>query len=89
MVKNKDLMSTENKLYFTKRLNIIEGQIRGLTGMIDSNRSYEEILIQLGALTNSLKSVGQNILAEYMKSHFKDENKKEIEEVINLLTKLV
>ena len=89
MAKNNDLMSTENKLYFTKRLNIIEGQIRGLVGMIDNDRSYEEVLIQLGALTNSLKNVGQNILEEYMKSHFKSVNKKEIEEVINLLTKLV
>lgn len=77
------------KVYFTRRLNIIEGQIRGLVGMIDSDRSYEEILIQLGALTNSLKNVGQRILEEYMKSNFKDENKKEIEEVINLLKKLV
>ncbi len=83
-IKNED-----DKKLFVKRLNIIGGQIKGLAGMIEEERSYEEVLIQLAALTNSLKTVGRNILENYMVNNLEGVNKKEIEEIINLFNKLV
>ncbi len=85
----KSITNEVDKKYFIKRLNIIGGQIRGLTGMIEVERSYEEILIQLGALTNSLRGVGINILEDYMKNNLTKDNQKEIEEIMNLYNKLV
>ncbi len=85
----KNMTNTGDKNYFIKRLNIIGGQIRGLAGMIDEERSYEEILIQLGALTNSLKGVGVSILENYMKNNLDKVDQKQIEEIINLYNKLV
>ncbi len=85
----KSITNEVDKKYFIKRLNIIGGQIKGLTGMIEGERSYEEILIQLGALTNSLRGVGINILEDYMKNNLTKDNQKEIEEIMNLYDKLV
>ena len=78
-----------DKKYFIKRLNIIKGQIGGVSKMLEEERSYEEVLIQLGALTNSLRGVGQNILENYMKNNLDKKNKKEIDEAINLMNRLV
>ena len=78
-----------DKTKFVKRLNVIEGQIRGLAGMIESERSYEEVLIQLGALTNSLRSLGTSILENYMQNNLDIKDKKTIEDIINLKDKLV
>ena len=78
-----------DKTQFIKRLNIVEGQVRGLSGMIESGRSYEEVLIQLGALTNSLRSIGTSILENYMQNNLDIKNKKEIEKIIELKNKLV
>ena len=76
-----------DKQYFIKRLNIIEGQIRGLKGMIENNREYEEILIQLGALTNSLRGVGTSIVENYMQYNL--DNKEDAKEIKKLYDKLV
>lgn len=90
MIMNKNsMMKLEDKKSFTKRLNIIAGQINGLTKMIDSDRNYEDILIQLSALTNSLKSVGRDILANYMNNNISTNDKTEIAEAIKLFNKLV
>ena len=78
-----------DKKYFIKRLNIIKGQISGVSKMIDEGRSYEEVLIQLGALTNSLRGLGKNVLENYMQNNIDKKNKKEVEEILNLINKLV
>lgn len=78
----------KDKKYFVRRLNIIKGQMDGVNKMIMDERSYEEVLIQLAALTASLKTTGRNILENYMANHINTANKKEIEEAINLFNKL-
>ncbi len=82
------IVDEETQKYFIKRFNIIIGQINGLSKMIQDKRSYEEVLIQLSALTNSLKTVGQNILADYIKNNFMYEDK-DVDEIIKLMNKLV
>lgn len=90
MENKKNYIKTEtDKKYFIKRLNIISGQIKGLTEMIENEREYEDVLIQLGALTNSLRTVGRNILENYMKNNLESKNKQEVEEIIKLFNKLV
>ena len=83
------IANEKDKKYFIRRLNIIGGQINGVTKMIDEERSYEEVLIQLAALTSSLKTTGRNILENYMTNNIKSANKKEIDEAISLFNKLV
>ena len=83
------IASEKDKKYFIRRLNIIGGQIQGVNKMIEEERSYEEVLIQLAALTSSIKTTGRNILENYMANNIKTSNKKEIDEAINLFNKLV
>ena len=83
------IVSENDQKYFVKRLNIIGGQINGLTKMINEERSYEEVLIQLAAVTSSLKTLGKKILENYMKCNIKNISQKEIDDIVNLLNKLV
>ena len=48
----------EDKKYLKNRLKTIEGQVRGISGMIDEDRYCDDILIQISAINNSLKSLG-------------------------------
>lgn len=48
------------------RLKKIEGQIRGLQGMIDAEKECEQILIQARAAQSALKAVCNLILKVYL-----------------------
>ena len=56
----------DEKKKLTNRLNIIEGQIRGINQMVKDDRYCGDILIQIAAVNNSLKSLGK-ILKEKIK----------------------
>lgn len=60
--------SEEEKKVLTKRLNIIEGQIRGINQMIADDRYCDDILVQITAVENALKSLGNNILESHLKT---------------------
>ena len=86
---SKKIEKEVDKKYFIKRLNIIGGQIKGLSGMVESEREYEEVLIQLVAITNSLKTVGNKLIESYMKNNTSINKTQEMKDVMNLLNKLV
>lgn len=83
----------EQNILYTKRLNRIEGQVRGINKMINNDRCCDEILIQIAAVTKSLKSLGQELLQNHMKTCMVEDIKKEkletIDEVMDLFRKLV
>lgn len=58
----------DEKEHLLKRLNIIEGQVRGVQKMIENDRYCNDILIQIAAINKSLKSVSNELL----KSHITD-----------------
>ena len=89
-----DKMITEEKREaYTKRLNKIEGQIRGINKMVNNNRNCEEVLIQIAAVTKSLKSLGQELLKSHMETcmveDIKNNKLESINEVMDLFRKLV
>ena len=51
----------------TKRLKRIEGQVRGLIGMVEGDKSCEEILIQIGSAKSALHKTGQVILEGHLR----------------------
>jgi len=59
----KDCMDVEAVI---KRLNRIEGQIRGLVKMIETDKSCEDILIQIGSVKAALHKTGQVILEGHL-----------------------
>ncbi|MFS0837133.1 metal-sensitive transcriptional regulator [Paenibacillus sp. 1P03SA] len=50
------------------RLNRIEGQIRGVKGMIDKDTYCDDVLNQIAAVQSALNSVGKLLLEGHMKS---------------------
>ncbi len=49
-----------------KRLKRIEGQVRGITKMVNEDKPCEDILIQIGAIKSALHKTGQLILEGHM-----------------------
>jgi DNA-binding FrmR family transcriptional regulator len=49
-----------------KRLKRIEGQVRGLQKMVEEDRYCSDVLIQLGAVHEALRSVGRELLRNHL-----------------------
>ncbi len=58
----------EEKKNLTKRLNIIEGQVRGINQMIADDRYCDDVLIQIAAACKSLQTLGNSILESHLKT---------------------
>ena len=79
------------------RLKKIEGQIRGLQGMIDADKECEQILTQARAAHSALKAVCNLILKVYLVRCYAGSGKEQspeevfarLEQAINMLSKFV
>ena len=84
--------SLDEKKYLDKRLRTIEGQVRGVRGMVQDDRYCKDILIQISAITKSLNSIAIKILKNHLDTCVVEDIKKgnlEItQEVIDLIKKL-
>jgi DNA-binding FrmR family transcriptional regulator len=60
--------SEKKKSNLISRLNRIEGQIRGIKGLIEKDTYCDDILNQIAAVQSSLNSVGKLLLEGHMKS---------------------
>ncbi|MGK4584080.1 metal-sensitive transcriptional regulator [Kitasatospora sp. HPMI-4] len=56
----------ESKSEITKRLRRVEGQIRGLQRMVESDTYCIDILTQVSATTRALQAVALELLDEHM-----------------------
>jgi len=75
------------------RLSRIEGQIRGVKGMLEKNAYCTDILIQVSAINAALNAFNKELLANHIRSCVaedirsgKDET---IEELVTVLQKLM
>ena len=75
------------------RLNRVEGQIRGIRGMVEKNAYCTDILIQVAAVNAALAAFNRELLAEHIKTCVandiragKDET---IDELVSTLEKLM
>jgi len=57
---------TQNKDDYLKRLRRIEGQVRGLQRMVESDKYCIDILTQVAAVTRALQSVALGLLDEHL-----------------------
>jgi len=60
--------SDKMKSNLITRLNRIEGQIRGVKGMIEKDTYCDDVLNQISAIQSALNSVGKLLLEGHMKS---------------------
>ncbi len=60
--------SQEERKIINNRLNRIEGQIKGIKKMIENDTYCNDVLIQLSAIENSIKSLSNHILENHLYS---------------------
>ena len=54
-----------DKAALTRRLNRIEGQVRGITNMVEEDRYCVDILTQLAAVKSALDAVAMQLLENH------------------------
>ena len=59
-----------------KRLNRIEGQVRGIKRMLEEDRYCVDILTQVSAITCGLNAFNKKLLADHIKSCVVDDIRK-------------
>ena len=77
----------------TGRLNKIEGQIRGITRMVEENVYCDDVLHQIFSVESALSGVKKNLLEAHVKSCVLDQIKKGddkvIDELMNTIRKMM
>ena len=77
----------------THRLNRIEGQIRGIRGMLEKDAYCTDILVQVAAVNAALNAFNRELLAEHIRTCVSEDirNGKEetVEELLETLRKLM
>lgn len=69
------------------RLNRIEGQVRGVKGMLERDAYCVDILTQVAAITAALNSFNKALLAEHIRTCVADDIRAGHDEVIDELVK--
>ena len=89
--KKETVRSEEEKKLITNRINRIEGQLRGIKKMIENDSYCNDVLIQLSAVENSVKSLSNLILEKHLYScvtrDLENGNLDIIDELISLFKK--
>ncbi len=90
--KHKDRDDKEKK-DLMNRLKRIEGQVRGVENMLESDAYCTDILIQVSAITSALNSFNKVLLANHMKTcvteNIRSGNDEIIDELVVTLQKLM
>ena len=79
----------DEKKYLKTRLNTIEGQVRGVSRMIDEDKYCNDILIQLLAINKSIKSISIDILKGHLSTCVAESIKNDKLDVIDDVTDLI
>ena len=88
-------MRSEAKTSVLKRLNKIEGQVRGLSRMVEDDRYCIDIVTQLSAVRAALRKAEEEILADHVAhcvehaiaSGNKSEQRRKVAELMNVLSR--
>ena len=83
----------EERRALINRLSRIEGQIRGIKGMVEKSAYCPEILIQCSAVTAAMNAFNRELLANHIRSCVLDDiragREKTIDELLATLQKLM
>ena len=75
------------------RLNRIEGQVRGIKGMVERDAYCTDILVQVAAVNAALNSFNKILLANHIKTCVADDvregREETIDELVSILQKLM
>lgn len=90
--KTKQRSESEYKLLIN-RLNRIEGQIRGIKGMVENDAYCTDIITQVAAATAALNSFNRELLSTHIKTCVADDIKagknETVDDLLSTLQKLM
>lgn len=85
--------SEKTKNNLISRLNRIEGQIRGVKGLIEKDTYCDDVLNQISSIQSALNGVGKLLLEHHMKScvveRIQEGDQEVIEELLTTMNKLM
>ncbi len=83
----------EEKKKLINRLNRIEGQVRGIKGMIEKDAYCADVLVQSAAVNAAINSFNKNLLSRHIHScvvrDIKNGDDEVVDELMNILSKLM
>lgn len=75
------------------RLNRIEGQVRGIRGMVEQERYCVDIITQVSAVTSALNAFNKSLLSQHIKTcvadNIREGNDDVVDELCETLKKLM
>ena len=85
--------SEEEYTSLVHRLNRIEGQIRGIRGMVENEAYCPDILVQSAAVTAAMNAFNRELLANHIRTCVADDiragNDEVVDELLKTLQKLM
>lgn len=85
--------SAEEYQKLINRLNRIEGQVRGIKGMVEKNAYCTEILVQVSAINAALNAFNKELLTNHIRTCVADDIRagkdETIDELVDTLQKLM
>lgn len=86
-------MQAETKVAVGKRLRRVEGQVRGIAGMVEDDRYCIDVVTQIGAVRAALRKIEEEVLRDHVahcvahaiRSGDPDEQRKKVAELMDVL----
>ena len=75
--------------YLMNRLSRIEGQVRGIKGMLEKDAYCPEILVQVSAVNAALNSFNKVLLANHIRTCVADDIREGKDETVDELVKVL
>jgi len=85
--------SDEEKRKLVNRLKRIEGQVRGVTGMIENDSYCIDVLTQISAISSALSSFSKELLEAHIRSCVQDDVRaggtEKVDELVAVIGRMV
>ncbi|MFC4306666.1 metal-sensitive transcriptional regulator [Cohnella boryungensis] len=85
--------SDKTKLNLIQRLNRIEGQVRGVKGMIERDTYCDDVLNQIASIQSALNGLGKQLLEHHLKScvveRIEEGDHEVLDELLTTVSKLI
>ena len=92
-MERKKKRTEEEQKKLINRLKLVEGQIRGIQNMVESDAYCPDILIQVSAITAALNSFNKELLACHIRGcvaeDIRNNDEEAIDEFVKVLQKLM
>lgn len=87
------MRSEDERKKLINRLNRIEGQIRGIKGMIENDQYCTDILVQSAAVNAAVNAFNRELIANHIRGcvtrDLKNGNEESVDELVATLQKLM